>query len=79
MAQLTVRNLDAEIVRRLRIRAAEHGRSAEAEHRAILEQSLMPAKGDFWARAASVRRKLKTRKLDDSTAALRKLRRASLS
>jgi antitoxin FitA len=31
MATLTVRNLDDVVVRQLRIRAAEHGRSAEAE------------------------------------------------
>jgi antitoxin FitA len=36
MATLTVRNLDDDIVRCLRIRAAEHGRSAEAEHRELL-------------------------------------------
>ncbi len=41
MATLTVRNLDAEVVRRLRIRAAENGRSAEAEHRALLAASLL--------------------------------------
>jgi antitoxin FitA len=40
MATLTVRNLDEALVRALRIRAAEHGRSAEAEHRAILQQAL---------------------------------------
>lgn len=40
MATLTVRKLDEDIVRRLRIRAAEHGRSAEAEHREILRASL---------------------------------------
>lgn len=40
MATLTVRNLADDIVRRLRIRAAEHGRSAEAEHREILRQAL---------------------------------------
>ncbi|WP_408588474.1 FitA-like ribbon-helix-helix domain-containing protein, partial [Geminicoccus harenae] len=40
MATLTVRNLDDEVVRALRIRAAEHGRSAEAEHREILRQVL---------------------------------------
>ncbi len=40
MATLTVRNLDDEIVRSLRIRAAEHGRSAEAEHREILRATL---------------------------------------
>ena len=37
MATLTVRNLDESLVRKLRIRAAEHGRSAEAEHRSALE------------------------------------------
>jgi plasmid stability protein len=40
MAALTVRNLDATLVRRLRIRAAENGRSAEAEHREILRLAL---------------------------------------
>jgi plasmid stability protein len=40
LATLTVRNLDDEVVRALRIRAAEHGRSAEAEHREILRQAL---------------------------------------
>jgi plasmid stability protein len=40
MATLTVRNLDEELVRKLRIRAAEHGRSAEAEHREILREAL---------------------------------------
>ena len=39
MATLTVRNLDDDVVRRLRIRAAEHGRSAEAEHREILHRA----------------------------------------
>ena len=41
MATLTVRNLDDDLVRRLRIRAAEHGRSAEAEHRGILRLALI--------------------------------------
>lgn len=41
MAQLIVRNLDAEIVRRLKLRAARHGRSAEAEHREILRLVLL--------------------------------------
>jgi antitoxin FitA len=37
---LTVRNLDDDVIRALRIRAVEHGRSAEAEHREILRQVL---------------------------------------
>ncbi|HLJ64045.1 MAG TPA: hypothetical protein VKT70_08070, partial [Stellaceae bacterium] len=41
MATLTVRNLGDDLVRRLRIRAAEHGRSAEAEHREILRIALI--------------------------------------
>lgn len=41
MASLVVRNLDERIVQVLKERAARHKRSAEAEHRAILEQALL--------------------------------------
>lgn len=40
MASLSVRNLDDELVTRLKRRAARHGHSAEAEVREILRQSL---------------------------------------
>ncbi len=43
MAVLTVRNLPDETHRALRVRAAAHGRSAEAEVRAILEDAVRPA------------------------------------
>jgi len=43
MAQLIVRNLDEELVRRLKLRAVHHGRSMEAEHREILRQALQEA------------------------------------
>lgn len=43
MATLTVRNLEDSLVRQLRVRAAEHGRSAEAEHREILRMVLTGA------------------------------------
>ena len=39
-ASLSVRNLDDDLVARLKRRAARHGRSAEAEHREILRQAL---------------------------------------
>jgi plasmid stability protein len=39
-ANLHVRNLDDELVARLKRRAARHGRSTEAEHREILRQVL---------------------------------------
>jgi len=40
MASLHVRNVDPSQVEKLRIRAAEHGRSIEAEHREILKRAL---------------------------------------
>ena len=41
MASLVVRNLDPHIVDALKERAVQHRRSAEAEHRAILEEVLL--------------------------------------
>jgi len=38
MASITIRNLDEDIKQRLRVRAAEHGRSMEEEARHILRQ-----------------------------------------
>lgn len=40
MAQLTVRKVDDDLVRALKVRAAQNGRSAEAEVRAILVEAL---------------------------------------
>lgn len=42
MAMLTVRNISEEVHRALRVRAARHGRSMEAEVREILESSIVP-------------------------------------
>jgi antitoxin FitA len=43
MAQLLVRNIESEVVRELKLRAARNGRSAEEEHREILRGALRPA------------------------------------
>jgi len=40
MGQLIVRNIEDDIVRALKRRAAKQGRSAEAEHREILREVL---------------------------------------
>ena len=40
MAQLVVRNLPDDLVKALKQRAARHNRSAEQEHREILEVAL---------------------------------------
>jgi antitoxin FitA len=42
MPALTVRNLSEETHRALRIRAARHGRSTEAEVRTILDDAVRP-------------------------------------
>jgi plasmid stability protein len=48
MADLIVRKLDPRIVDALKQRAAQNGRSAEAEHRALLESVLLhPARRSF--------------------------------
>ncbi len=51
MANLVVRNLNEQIVVALKQRAARHGRSAEAEHRALLEELLLQPKGKSFAEA----------------------------
>ena len=40
MAAVSIRNLDDTTKQRLRVRAAEHGRSLEAEIRAILDEAV---------------------------------------
>ena len=42
MAVLTVRNVPADVHRALRMRAAQHGRSTEAEVRDILQAAVKP-------------------------------------
>ena len=49
MASITIRNLDDEVKARLRVRAADNGRSMEEEARLILRDAVgreyVPAKG----------------------------------
>jgi plasmid stability protein len=52
MATINVRRLDDEVVRRLKLRAAENNRSLESEARHILEQA---AEDDAAARARRFR------------------------
>jgi plasmid stability protein len=77
MAQLLVRDLREETVAELKRRAKEHGRSAEAEHRAILEDALArQKKDDFWKRADALRKELEEtgRTFVDSTELIRQAR-----
>lgn len=54
MAQLIVRNLPEEIVRALKLRAAENMRSAEEEHREILRQALVAQKPSLKSLLAAI-------------------------
>jgi plasmid stability protein len=77
VGQLTVRKVDDEIIRRLKIRAAEHGRSAEAEHREILKEVLLPPRQmdvDEWFRLAKKLREQTGPMATDSTEIIRKMR-----
>ncbi|MEJ1968347.1 MAG: hypothetical protein WDN03_06880 [Rhizomicrobium sp.] len=75
MAQLVLNDVPEETAAALEKRARANGRSAEAEHRAILEAALEPKEAsDFWARAARLRKELEGRVLSDSTQLLRESR-----
>jgi antitoxin FitA len=58
MGSLSVRNLDDELILRLKRRAARHGRSAEAEHREILRQALSGETIENWDELAARFREL---------------------
>jgi plasmid stability protein len=45
MTAISIRNLPPETHRALKLRAAEHGRSTEAEVRAILQAAVRPSMG----------------------------------
>jgi plasmid stability protein len=72
MPQLLVRDVPLDVVEALKRRAAENGRSAEAEHRLILEQALRPGRADFWERAAKLREETRGRIFTPSEELIRK-------
>lgn len=48
MAAVSIRSLDEKVVARLRVRAAQHGRSMEAEIRAILTEVAGAPSGELF-------------------------------
>ncbi len=58
MASITIRQLGDETKQRLRVRAAEHGRSMEEEAREILRGALATAAASPIDLAASIRARL---------------------
>ena len=73
---LQVRNLDDDLISRLKRRAARHGRSTEAEHREILRQALSAeVEPAFEELAAQLRKLTEGRRQTPSEALLREGRR----
>jgi len=69
---LHVRNLDDDLIAKLKLRAARHGRSAEAEHREILRQALeAEAEPSFDDLARELRRLTASRRQTPSEILLR--------
>jgi antitoxin FitA len=58
-ASLTIRNIEAELKEGLRVRAARHGRSMEAELRDILRQALAEEGGRRLNLAEAIRRRVR--------------------
>ncbi len=59
---LQVRNLDDDLIIRLKRRAARHGRSTEAEHREILRQALSSEVEPSFAELAAELREMTSRR-----------------
>jgi plasmid stability protein len=57
MTTLTIRNVDAALKERLRVRAARNGRSMEAELRQILSDTLAPESSGELNLAEAIRRR----------------------
>src|SRR4029077_10575109 len=71
MPQLLVRDVPRDVIEALKRRAAEHGRSAEAEHRAILEGVLKAGRDSFRASAARLRDETRGRIVGESAELIR--------
>ena len=57
MASMTIRNLDDSLKRRLRVRAAEHGKSMEEEAREILRAALSQEDSELGSLSSRITRR----------------------
>ncbi len=74
MAQILIRNLDDATIERLKLRAAQSGRSLQAEVKIILDQAAHVDSQTARLAVAHIREKLKARPASDSTDLLREER-----
>ncbi len=67
MAQVLVRDLPTEVVRKLKMRARQHRRSLQEELKDILEQAAQQNAKDVQAKVNQVRKVFAGRKFSDSS------------
>ena len=72
MGQVLVRNLPAEVVKKLKSRAKQHRRSLQEELKDILEQAAEHNVKDIQANIARVRKLFAGRKFSDSSDLIRR-------
>jgi plasmid stability protein len=75
MGEMLIRGLNRTLVERLKRRARESRRSLQAEVKGILEQAASADSASSRKLAARIRRKMRGRTFDDSTALVRADRR----
>ena len=72
MPEVLVRNLDPEVIERLKARAYRSGRSLQAELKTILERSVQePSMDEFRKAALTIQKKLARRRHSDSADLIR--------
>jgi antitoxin FitA len=71
MAQVLVRNLPTEVVRKLKMRAQQHRRSLQEELKDILEQAAQQNAKDVQAKVNQVGKLFAGRKFSDSSDLIR--------
>jgi plasmid stability protein len=71
MAQILVRNLETDVVEKLKLRAKQHGRSLQSEVRQILTQSAGMNLDQTRKMSRMWQKKLARRKFPDTTPMLR--------
>ena len=71
MAQVLVRNIPKELVRKLKMRAQQHRRSLQVELKDILEQAAQQNTRDVQAKVNEIRKLFAGRKFSDSSDLIR--------
>lgn len=71
MPQILVRNLETDVVERLKLRAKQHGRSLQSEARQILTQSAGMSRQEALKVVRQWQKKLSSRKFPDTTRMIR--------